>query len=247
MAKRYFLKHYEDSVWKWFLEVKEENIEKVVSLAGTVYVPKEDIENIERYMIESEMSNEIMSYEDAGNYVFLHIDELTRDERTYLFEGEYTYLLDLEAVEDVDLDSLADDEYTDLAIEIFSKLEESIIKKMKENAIDGKDMEWYEIYRLWDGGNWRTYYLSGDIAEDIEEVTEELTDMQEIDFKREKYGQYHLYKLKDGRRMIEYASFWQGYGAEICIINEEVDTVEDALKVVREKDRRLFPEKYMEI
>lgn len=243
MAKRYFLKHYEDSVWKWFLEVKEEDIEKVVSLAGTVYVPKDDIENIERYMIENEMSNEIMDAKDAENYVFLDIDELTHDERLYLFEGEYTYLSDLEAVEDVDLDELTDEEYTDLAIEIFSKLEESIIKKMKENAIDGKDMEWYEIYRIWDGGNWRTYYL----LDDIVEVTEELESMEEIDFKKGKYGQHHLYKLKDGRRMIEYYSYWQGYGAEICIINEEVDTVEDALKVVREKDRRLFPEKYMEI
>jgi hypothetical protein len=243
MAKRYFLKHYEDSVWKWFLEVKKEDIEKIIPLAGTVHVAKDDIENIEQYRIENEFSDQIMDAKDAENYVFLDIDELTHDERLYLFEGEYTYLSDLNAVEDVDLDELTDEQYTDLAIEIFSKLEEDIIGKMQKNGIDGKDIETQEIYRIWDGGNWRTYYLFDDIVE----VTEELEGMEEIDFKREKYGQYHLYRLKDGRRMIEYYSCWQGYGAEICIVDKEVDTVEDALKVVREKDRRLFPEKYMEI
>ena len=244
MTKRYFIKHYEDTIWKWYLEVKKEDIEKIISLAATVYVAKDDIENIELYRIESELSDEIMDAKDAENYVFLDIDELTHDERLYLFEGEFTHLIDLEAVEDVDLDELTDEEYTDLAIEVFSKIEEDIIEKMKENGIDGKDMEIQEIYRIWDGGNWKTYYLSGNM-EDIEEVTEELTDMQEIDFKKGKYGQHHLYKLKDGRRMIEYYSYWQGYGAEICIIDKEVDTVEDALKVVGEKDRELFPEKYM--
>lgn len=176
MKKRYFLEHYEDSVWARYLEVKEEDIEKVVGLAGTVYVAKDDIENIERYRIESELSDEIMGAEDAGNYVFLHIDELTRDERTYLFEGEHTYLLDLEAIEDIDLDSLTDEEYTDLAIEIFSKLEESIIKKMKgSNAIDGRDMESYEAYTWWDGSNWRTEILNHYYYDTCwEEVTEEL-------------------------------------------------------------------------
>lgn len=241
MTKRYFIKHYEDTIWKWYLEVKKEDIEKIISLAGTAYVPKEDIENIERYRIESELSDAIMDAEDAENYVFLDINELTHDERLYLFEGEFTHLIDLEAAEDVDLDKLTDEEYTELAIEIFSKLEESIIEKMKENAIDGKDMEWYEIYRLWDGSNWRTYYLFDDIVE----VTEELENMEVIDFEKGKYGEYNLYLLKDGRRMIEYYSCWQGYGAEICIIDEEVDTVEEAIRIVEEKDRRLFPEKYM--
>ena len=181
MTKRYFLKHYEDSIWKWFLEVKKEDIEKIIPLAGTVHVAKDDIENIEQYIIESEFSDQIMDAEDARHYVFLHIDELTHDERLYLFEGEHTYLLELEAVEDVDLDRLTDEQYTDLAIEVFSKIEEDIIEKMKKNGIDGKDMEVQEIYRIWDGGNWRTYYLSGDIEEVTEEVTEELIDMQEID------------------------------------------------------------------
>ena len=52
-TKRYFLEHYQDSIWARYLEVKEEDIEKVVGLAATVYVPKDDIENIEQYRIEN--------------------------------------------------------------------------------------------------------------------------------------------------------------------------------------------------
>ena len=246
MKKRYFTEYWEDSVWAGYLEAKEEDIEKVVDLVATVYVPKEDIDNFEEYRIESEMSDEIMSLEDAEGYIFLHINELTDDERLYLFEREFTHLIDLDATENVDLDSLTDKEYDDLAIKIFSKLEESIIKKMKgSNAIEGRDMEWHEIYRWWDGSNWRTEILNHYYYDTCwEEVTEELKGMEEIDFKREKYGQYHLYKLKDGRRMIEYCSYWQGHGSKTCFIDKEVDTIEEALKVVEEKDRRLFPEKY---
>ena len=232
MAKRYFLKHYEDSVWKWFLEVKEEDIEKVVGLAGTVYVPKEDIENIELYRIESELSDEAMDAKDAENYVFLDIDELTHDERLYLFEGEYTYLSDLEAVEDVDLDKLTDEQYTELAIEVFSKLEESIIEKMKANAIDGRDMEWYEIYRWWNGSRWRTELLSHYYAETLEEVTEELEGMVEID--REQYNTGHdtLYKTKDGSKVLVHTSYWQGQGKTIAFLPSDIKTVNEAREYI---------------
>src|SRR5690606_28375499 len=122
--------------------------------------------------------------------------------------------IDLEATEDIDLDSLTDEEYKNLAIEILLKLEQSIIEKMKANAIDGRDMESYEIYEWWDGSKWRTellsHYLFGDT---MKEVTEKLEGMEEIDFERKKYGQYHLYKLKDNRRMIEHYSYWQGHGS----------------------------------
>ena len=232
MAKRYFLKHYEDSVWKWFLEVKEEDIEKVVGLAGTVYVPKEDIENIELYRIESELSDEAMDAKDAENYVFLDIDELTHDERLYLFEGEYTYLSDLEAVEDVDLNKLTDEQYTELAIEVFSKLEESIIEKMKANAIDGRDMEWYEIYRWWNGSRWRTELLSHYYAETLEEVTEELEGMVEID--REQYNTGHdtLYKTKDGSKVLVHTSYWQGQGKTIAFLPSDIKTVNEAREYI---------------
>lgn len=245
MKKRYFIEHWEDSVWMGYLEVKEEDIEKVIDLAGTVHVPKDGIEDIERYQIESELSDQIMDVESAEDYVFLDIKELTRDERMYLFEEELN-LADLEATEDIDLDELTDEEYKNLAIEVLLELEQSIIEKMKADAIDGRDMEWYEVYRWWDGSNWRTellsHYLFGDT---MKEVTEELEGLKDIDSRREKYGEYNLYLLKDGRRMIEYHSYWQGHGSKICIIDEEVDTVEDAVRIVEEKDRRLFPEKYM--
>ena len=157
-----------------YLEVKEEDIEKVIDLARTVHVPKDGIEDIERYQIESELSDQIMDVESAEDYVFLDIKELTRDERIYLFEEELN-LADLEVTEDINLDELTDEEYKNLAIEILLELEQSIIEKMKANAIDGRDMEWYEVYRWWDGSNWRTellsHYLFGDT---MKEVTEEL-------------------------------------------------------------------------
>lgn len=231
-TKRYFLEHYQDSIWARYLEVKKEDVEKVIDLAGTVYVPKEDIENIERYMIESEMSNEIMDAKDAENYVFLDIDELSHDERMYLFEGEYTYLSDLNATEDVDLDELTDEEYTDLAIEVFSELEKDIVKKMKENGIDGKDMEWYEIYRWWDGSHWRTELLSHYYADTLEEVTEELEGMEAID--REQYNTGHdtLYETKDGLKVLVYTSYWQGQGKTIAFLPSDIKTVDEAREYI---------------
>lgn len=232
MKKRYFIEHYQDSIWARYVEVKEEDIEKVVGLAGTVYVPKEDIENIERYMIESEFSDQIMDAKDAENYVFLDIDELSHDERLYLFEGEFTHLIDLEAVENVDLDELTDEQYTELAIEVFSKLEESIIEKMKANAIDGKDMEWYEIYRWWDGSHWRTELLSHYYADTLAEVTDELSDMKEID--REQYNTGHdaLYKTKDGSKVLVHTSYWQGHGKSIAFLPDDIETVDAAREYI---------------
>lgn len=247
MKKRYFIEHWEDSVWMGYLELKEEDVEKVIDLAGTVHVPKDGIEDIERYQIESELSDQIIDVEDAKYYAFLDIKELTRDERLYLFERELN-LADLEAAEDVDLDELTDEEYNELAIEILLKLEESIVGKMKANAIDGRDMESYEAYTWWDGSKWRTEILNHYYYDTCwEEVTEELIGLKDIDLRTEKYGKYILYLLKDGRRMLEYISFWQGELSKVCIIDEEVDTVEEAIRIVEEKDRRLFPEKYMGI
>ncbi len=239
-TKRYFLEHYQNSIWARYLEVKEKDIEKVVGLAGTAYVPKEDIENIELYRIENEFSNEIMDAKDAENYVFLDIDELTHDERLYLFEGEFTHLIDLEAVEDVDLDRLTDEQYTDLAIEVFTELEKDIVKKMKEDGIDGKDMEWYEIYRWWDGSHWRTELLSHYYADTLKEVTEELEGMEEID--REQYNTGHdtLYKTKDGSKVLVYTSYWQGQGKSIAFLPDDIETVGDAREYVFLQEQKFF-------
>ena len=238
MAKKYFLEHYQNSIWARYLEVKEEDIEKVVGLAATVYVPKDDIENIELYRIESELSDEIMDAKDAENYVFLDIDELTHDERLYLFEGEFTHLIDLEATKDVDLDKLTDEEYTELAIKVFSELEESIVRKMKENGIDGKDMEWYEIYRWWDGNNWRTELLSHYYADTLEKVTEELEGMEEID--REQYNTGHdaLYKTKDGTKVLVHTSYWQGQGKSIAFLPDDIETVEEAREYIHQQEQK---------
>ena len=242
MKKRYYISEgYEEVAFKEFLAVDEDKLVEKVILANTVRVPKRHIENIEEYIIESVDSNETMELEDAKEYIFLTLDELTNDEVYYLNQDGHIYLEELELLGYIPRDCFnqQDEEY-EKGREIFKEyLEQSIIEKMKEHGFKASYLDSYIAYIYWDGSNMKEEDLSSEHSRWID-YTDELSDMKEIDEKRYNTGHDTLYKTKDGSKVLVYTSYWQGRGKSIAFLPDDIETVDEAREYIYQQEQEFF-------
>lgn len=242
MKKRYFVAEgYEEMMFKGFLAVDEDKLVEKVILANTVRVPKRYIENIEEYIVESVDSNETMEMEDAEEYIFLTLDELTADEIYYLNQDGHIYLEELELLEYVPRDRFnrLDEEY-EKGREIFKEyLRQCIIEKMKTSGFKASYLDSYTAYIYWDGSNMREEDLTSEHSRWID-CTDELSGMVEVDRKQYNTGHDTLYKTKDGSKVLVYTSYWQGKGEVIAFLPPDVKTIDEAREYIYQQEQEFF-------
>lgn len=243
MKKRYFVSEgYDERPFKNFLVVDENDLTEKVILANTVRVPKECIEDIEEYRLESVDSDETMKLTDAEAYLFLTLDELTADEIYFLNQDGYIHLEELELLEYVSndyFDSLTEEEYEEWKKIIKKYLEQSIIAKMKAFGFEANYLDSYVAYIYWDGSNMKEEDLSSDYTHWID-YTEELEGMKEIDRKQYNTGHDTLYKTKDGSKVLVHTSYWQGEGEAIVFLPTDVKTVDEAREYIYQQEQKIF-------
>lgn len=242
LEKRYFVREGlgDDRVEKTLIIADTEDIIEKIELAGLVYVPKDSVEDIEEYRIESLESNESADLEDMQDYLFMTIEDFTSDE-IYFLQNGYVELPDLEKFEDVDIDSLDEEEIKRLEEETEEELRQSIVKNMKINSITADMLETYKAWGYFNGSNWVEYPVENWYYGEWVEITDELEDMKALDYQEYNTGHKTLFELKDGRRVLIDTSYYQGSLWEIVFINEEVETVKDAEEWVRKENAKLNP------
>ena len=210
MSKKYYVNFNRDYAgWKGFLSLQEKDITEKIELQGLVYVQKNKIENIEDYCVERFESTENMDLEDASDYVFMGIEELTKDQVDYLENG-YTE--------------------NDMTEEQEQQLIKNIIDKMKKEYTEYDGLDTYLAYEYWDGSNWEEEILKH-CFNDVEwdDYSEELDGMEEIDYEEYNTGNYTMYKTKEGQLCVVNLSYYQGSSEEIYFLkNNDYKTIDEA-------------------
>ena len=213
MTKKYYVKTREDYTnWRGFLALEENDIIEKIELQGLVYVEKEKIEDITEYIIEDTESSGNISIENAKKYVFMNIEKLTSEQIYYLENG---YMENDEATEEEE-----------------QQLIQNIISKMKKEFVNYDYFETYLVYEYWDGNNWKEETLAHYFCDVVwEDYTEELEDMEEIDYQAYNTGNYTLYRIKENELCIVNKSYYQGDGEAIYFLeNNEYTTIDEAFE-----------------
>lgn len=187
-----------------FLELDEKQITKMVEIAGTVYVLKESIENVEEYKTESVDSDvRYMEESEAEKHYFARSELFTAEEIEYIENGG------------------------DVEYEI--ELEKAIVTKMEKEKVE---VDVYDTlaYEFNDGSNWQIEILESDYTDtDWEDWTEEFESMKQIDLERRSTGHYTLYELPNySKNTIIYTSYYQSNCYEVTeFIDKKFKTIEE--------------------
>lgn len=239
---KYFVKD-SDMVWKEFIATEENLVERAV-LANTVRAPKDCLEDIDEYVYEGMDSDAVLDLDDAREYVFLDVDELTTDEIDFLVYGGIR-LEELELLEYMPkecFDQLNTEEYEEWKNIIEKYLEQSIIAKMHAYGYDANLLATYTAYRYWDGSNIREVILEDEQGfTDWSDYTDEFAGMEEVERKQENTGHYVLYQLKDDSKILVYVSYWQGDVIDsLAFLPSGIQNIDEAIEYVKKEVEKYY-------
>lgn len=187
-----------------------------------------------------------------GERIFLELEEDKIIEKINI--GDVVYAEDIKDIETYEIEYAPSDEsfsveelegYTITWIKEFTseqleqieegEVTDEIIKIMRERGCAAGDLETYSVYEYWNGSNHKEIVLEGYGNEEVADYTEELENMQEIDYKEYSTGNYTLYKLKNDYHALVDDSHYQGSLPSITFIYEyDIETIDKALKYIEE-------------
>ncbi len=220
---QYYVKEECGTNWKTLLEIYSADLVREFYTGGLIYVPQEDIDNIEAYIFEHESSSECIGGETAESLIALPADDVDDKivELIDYFNGDAEYYND------------------DHEEKIIQKDVKNFIQQMKT---EGKSIEQScaecTVYYFWNGSDFKRIVLEDD-AFDTPWVnkTDEFEDAKEIDQETYDTAKDVLYRLKDGSVILKNISFYQGALKKIFSIDSDITTIKDARKYIENIER----------
>jgi len=226
---RYYLKNVTEvgQRWKKLLKIEEGDV-CIESFAGQlVYVNKHHIDDLQQYRVSA----------DDEFFTEIEAQDIMVVDKADVPQAIVQYLLFLEELDgDCDID-----DYNDVSDEdeiLYDDMVEEFLEFMESESYSASTLPSETVWNCFDGSNWIRIILSTECMDEIkyENISKELEGMEEIDTEVLPECIYRLYKLRDGRRMIEEDSFYQGSLWEVSFIyDNDIDTVEKALDYVENK------------
>lgn len=230
MSKKIYVNHQKQRISYYtpnrthqtILFLNNDEIEKMVKVAGYVYVKKEHLQNVSEYNFE-DVTGETpyMPLKTAEKNFFVPIDSFTQKEIDYILDG---FISDFSNWENEN-GTMKKDEF-----EIEEEIANSIIKKMEKEK-EEKNSHDALVYEYHDGSNWQTVILKADYFDsEWEDFTENFKNIKQIDFEKQNTGNQTLYELPNyTQNAIVYVSYYQGVLNVVEFIPKKYKTINEWL------------------